>query len=484
MFDALNSLLELIKAVYGLKDAPMLWLRVLLNFLWSLGMVSSYSDTQLLYMRCDEKGRWSTGARPLKTGKLIGACTAHVDDLGVGGIAKWRCWLHSKIVERFGDIRQESKLLLHVGAQYEQFADHSMTIDLCEYIDLIEPAKVPKDQKTLLDIHGQGELMRVNGSMIYGSKFRPDAKGPVAVSAAGTAGEPTGESLATANKALKLLQEDNENCRLWFPPLKSDQLKLCVITDSSWKNIRQTYSQNAYTVLSCERWEDGDVGGVGHDLEDKSGAATRVAKSSMGAETLGATAGAEAGHRVMKTLDEAWNGAESAAELRDRPYPIPLQLVGDAKDIFDTLKCEKAYTGADGSMAFYIAALREDLRHGRVNELVWVETGSMLCDAMTKMMRDTLFRLYYATGCWTPGEYLIWVPTTKDAALEFMVMLCETIREKTPLWDFFAIHNISSCANCNENATHDVEDDLESSGPSTVAHSGERYPKPATQTGS
>ena len=61
-----------------------------------------------------------------------------------------------------------------------------------------------------------------------------------------------------------------------------------------------------------------------------------MSKSSMGAETLGATAGAEAGHRVMKILDEAWNGAESAAELRDRPYPIPLQLVGDAKDIFDT----------------------------------------------------------------------------------------------------------------------------------------------------
>ena len=281
-------------------------------------------------MRKNSKGVWSTAKNVVRVGVLIGCVSAHVDDLGLGGSQQFKLWLRKEAEARFGPVRQQDESLLHVGAQYTTYPDSSMSMDLCEYIDLIEEADVPKDRTAPLDSHGLGELMRVNGSLGYGSKFRPDAKGPVAVAQSGTAGTPTGEQLVIANKAPTLLKEDNHNCRLRFPKLRGTGRKMCVIADSNWKNIRTTHSQNAWTVLLCERWEEEDVGGRGHDLEDVSRAATRVAKSSFGGELLAATAGAEAGHRRMKLWDESHHGAESAAELRDRPYPIPLQVVGDA----------------------------------------------------------------------------------------------------------------------------------------------------------
>ncbi len=44
--------------------------------------------------------------------------------------------------------------------------------------------------------------------------------------------------------------------------------------------------------------------------------------------------------KVMKALDEAWNGAETVAELTDQEHPSFSQL--------DTLRFDKVYSGSDG----------------------------------------------------------------------------------------------------------------------------------------
>ena len=73
---------------------------------------------------------------------------------------------------------------------------------------------LPKDRSGPLTAVGLGELLRANGSSGYGSRLRPDVKGPVAVAQSGTAGTPIGENLATSNRALALRKDGNEECEL------------------------------------------------------------------------------------------------------------------------------------------------------------------------------------------------------------------------------------------------------------------------------
>lgn len=192
---------------------------------------------------------------------------------------------------------------------------------------------------------------------------------------------------------------------------------VCAFTNQEVKDVHrsrrrlQKHPTNIFAtcvlVHVSERWVKEDVGGRGHPLETLSRAATRVAKRSKGAETLPVTAGVEAAQRLVKFLDEVWNGAEGARGLRDRPFPIPIQLCNDAREVYGALRCQLPYHGADQSMSLYIAALKEDMMQGRLLELVWINTESCLADAMAKFMRDHFIRKLYQTGEWTPAEHMM-----------------------------------------------------------------------------
>ena len=82
----------MIKALYGLIDAPKLWLEEILSFLRSLGFMSSCFDECTLYSRQGEDG--SVGF--VRTGTLLLMVTVHVDDMGMTGLVVWLDWLEQK----------------------------------------------------------------------------------------------------------------------------------------------------------------------------------------------------------------------------------------------------------------------------------------------------------------------------------------------------------------------------------------------------
>ena len=55
-------------------------------------------------------------------------------------------------------------------------------------------------------------------------------------------------------------------------------------------------------------------------------------------------------------------------------------------------------------MQLYLIALRETMRVGPLGELCWIETHDMLVDAQTKRMDDVLWKSFYKTSYWSPGE--------------------------------------------------------------------------------
>ena len=85
------------KAVYGLKDAPLLWHLRLIYTLKQLGLRKSSLDSCVWMLICPTK----------KSLKLI--LSIHVDDSLVGGTEESIKWLHSELETRFGKMKAESK---------------------------------------------------------------------------------------------------------------------------------------------------------------------------------------------------------------------------------------------------------------------------------------------------------------------------------------------------------------------------------------
>ena len=114
-FDPLAFFWYLLKAVYGLKDAPRLWMMALARILTAASWVTSAFDEQVFLRRG-------------KDGSLIGILSAHVDDLGFAAepaIADEVCQLLRKEYGKHSEVMLQEKYFKPLGYIYEEHSDGS-----------------------------------------------------------------------------------------------------------------------------------------------------------------------------------------------------------------------------------------------------------------------------------------------------------------------------------------------------------------------
>ena len=85
-----DPVLNLLKAVYGLKDAPAMWARELISFFIGEGWQSSLFDESVFYKRTST------------TRVLVAMVTVHVDDLGIAGRIDVVNGLIGKLQSKYG----------------------------------------------------------------------------------------------------------------------------------------------------------------------------------------------------------------------------------------------------------------------------------------------------------------------------------------------------------------------------------------------
>jgi len=160
-----------------------------------------------------------------------------------------------------------------------------------------------------LDLEYITGLQSVLGSLGYAVNARPDCLGIVSTCRSLVAGEPTGEAIVLANKALDILKDPSQGGRLWYRRLRTPQYKLVGVADSSFKSILSKYSLGGYLVFLMEHDPDNPiVGGRGHLIDFQAKQSTRVAKSTLAAELLAMTALIENLLKIAKFLEEIWYG--------------------------------------------------------------------------------------------------------------------------------------------------------------------------------
>ena len=108
--------LECLKAIYGLVDAPMLWQMALTFHLKKElgGLASSFDDNCIF---------WISGNCVELT------VTIHVDDLLVTGTSAMMSRLHKKLESRFGKTERETMPFVHLGVKHQIFPFGSLFLD-------------------------------------------------------------------------------------------------------------------------------------------------------------------------------------------------------------------------------------------------------------------------------------------------------------------------------------------------------------------
>ena len=125
---------RLLKAAYGLDDAPLLWRKALADCLLDRGWFESKHDKCMYYLR-------ENGA---PTGRLIGSLTLHIDDEGLAAEEQVIAELVAAMTERFGELKLQENKFHHIGHEYVQTWDDQGQTTITDgqefYTKTIEPA--------------------------------------------------------------------------------------------------------------------------------------------------------------------------------------------------------------------------------------------------------------------------------------------------------------------------------------------------------
>jgi hypothetical protein len=236
--------------------------------------------------------------------------TVHVDDIAVTGepheIASFIAWLQ----KRFGKdkpLKVQDNNFKHVGENYEQDEDGTVSLHNWDYIDELKEVDIPEKLDVTMEADGVSTLRSINGAIAYGCLGQPHLYGATAISASHVAKDADGknqtyEALDYANLIVRAAKEGNRQRKLRYrrlmpgiPPTtgKCTGLKLVLLTDSAFGNLGDKASQGGWIVLLMAVDPNGFFTGFCHVLDAGSKRSVRVAKSTWGAELLAATQGLE-----------------------------------------------------------------------------------------------------------------------------------------------------------------------------------------------
>ena len=351
-----GHLWKLRRCLYGLNDAARQFYNSLAKTLLEIGCIRNSLDPALFSVILD--------------GKLVGALVSHVDDFLHAGNEYFDTQVMEKLYKRFLAGSKQDAVFVYTGYNITQSSDFSVILDQHDYVDNVIVDKIAAGDKH--DVLSSKEkttyrsLVGKLGWLVQGT--RPDlafqwlecsTKNKTA----------TAEDLLCVGK--KVLSAKVSRSSIVFQNLgKVSNWKIVVYSDAAFANLCGGESSTGGTVIFL----------VGENqkccpLLWKTSKIRRVCRSSAAAE----------GMSLSEGLDEA-------IYLR----LLLCQLLGVAKDVIKVL----AYTDHEGlrtnisnvlhpnvsdkRLKIEISSIRQNLRSGEVNDIIWCSSQQQLADCLTK----------------------------------------------------------------------------------------------------
>lgn len=389
--DFSTEVLQLLKAVYGLRDAPRAWRLRLDIELRKLGGVPLPTDNSLYCFYSEKK-------------ELEALVSTHVDDLkGCGTNARTKLILDGLTVA-FGKLKIEYDSFIHCGLKHEKvqggyqlhqnhYAEQLRCIDTSS-LDLSMPNK-------LLSEEFQTSFQSLLGGLGWLIQTRLDIAIYVCALQRAASKATTGHVLKL-NKITKWVRR--KKFSLTYPKLQGP-CKLLTISDSAFKTEPDSALAMRGAILGICEDRPNEVGGTVHVLEYYARKQKRVCRSTFAAELNAIADAVEVARLINFTIACCYKPFVSALELQkledNNLMPLSIEVCTDCRSVYDALAAEDVRTPSESSLVLILHVLKELLRSHLISKITWVHTDDMLADGLTKggVSRKPLFE-FSATGRW------------------------------------------------------------------------------------
>ena len=426
-FDPATEVLSMIKAVYGLKDAPRAWRKKLHEVLTSCGLYPTISDPQVYIahhprsaksdLAPSQGGADETHARR----KLKCIISTHVDDLKGGATRRDAEALLKHLNVSVGTCTQEWGTFTHTGIEHVQ-SKEGINTHQNTYAQQLQPIDI-----TTVKDHPDEELatdafhslyMSLLGGIAWLVLTRVDIS--VFVQALQRrAHAPRVCDLKRLNIVTRYAKR--RPLGLFYGKLLTPNPKLLTFSDAAFKALVEESSGLALrgcVILLADTAPNtfGSKEGRCHMLEFICRRQRRVVRSTFSAELNGLIDSVETAILIQIMLFELWFGcgqdSSKLANMQEDGTLTPeIWLSTDARAVYDAIAATDACEPAECSLKLHLLALRDKIRRNVVRYLFWLDTRDMLADGLTKGTVDRqALRHTASTGLFTAKHESLHTP--------------------------------------------------------------------------
>ena len=395
-----TSIVQIVKACYGLANAPAQWHASVNSTMTSSGF------EQLRTEPC--AWRLMDRTDPLKP-ELIGVAVAHVDDFLFGGDSSHPKYQEalSKIYEAYQWSPWECDTYTHCGVQVIQHPDGSIDLDHSNYCANIDQILVhgrnDKDKLTPSELQ---QLRGVLGALqwrVYQSAPQHGARLSFLQS------QLASPNVSTLKEANKLVREVYNGRHVGMKYHKLDVESLEKVTFVAWTdaavgNRRCHSSTGGYYIVATEPQILDGVASRMNPISWKSGRLPRVARSSLSAEIQAFSITEE----ELMYIRMEW----SEFIGKDIPDKDPAGLlketkgvlVTDARSLFDVIQKGPQSTTGYGLKEKYsvldmMSVFQRLQKAGTITR--WVHSDAQIADSLTKHQANSSLLRVLTHGVWT-----------------------------------------------------------------------------------
>jgi hypothetical protein len=393
-----NESLVLLKAAYGLAEAPRAWWKRLRRELETCGWHAMELDECVMTMHA------------LDSGKLVGIICVHVDDLLCGGLGTRFTGAMDNLCRALPFGKRKEGHFTYTGINHIQLTDGTITIDQNEYVDKIDetPAKnLDADETGNLRGKSASYLSEKVGSMLYATtNTRPLSAFDVSYLGS-RCKAPTKADASHANKVIRIMK--TQTTPITFRRIGSsptlENLVFVSPQDAGWASRADASSQAGNLILvAAPGILDGAEVTV-NLLDWATAKIKRVCRSSLGCETMSAVQAMDALEYYLCLVHQMWYGwtcrqfqqALTSHELLHRSA-----LVTDCRGLYSHLMSSNAGNlQAEKRLIIDIRILMQTIRECDAL-LFWVNNNYQPADCLTKLSsagaRTDLLQLILAKG--------------------------------------------------------------------------------------
>ena len=371
--------LEMLKAVYGLKDAPRAWRKRLHIALTELHAEQLRTDANIYI--------WRT-----TSGSLTAICSTHVDDLKFGGEPQQIETILAALTRQCGQLKICRDSFEHCGIMHDMQPDGSYFLHQNHYAQRMQLVDMTSVQthlpKSLVSPTLVAAYMSALGSVAWLIQTRMDIA--IYVQALQRAAKaPTVAHMCRLSCVIKWAKR--KPIHMCYARIPTAWMKVLVVSDAAFRREDSSGLAMRGSIIGLAADNNGSnqqLGGVCNVIDFFSRRQRRVVRSTFGAETNSLADGLEIGKLIAFTLAELLTPNSTAASLtrmdETGTLPIVLQAVTDCKSLFDALKSDETQVPTESSLIMILLQIKESLRTGTLDSIAWVDTRDMIADALNK----------------------------------------------------------------------------------------------------